>query len=117
MLYGVVEDRSLVFHETFEVVSSTRLRSALTTLEDALRQSQKVFGECAGLAMGFPRIVDTSTNRVLSALKKYEDASDIDLSGWCRDRLGLDLRIENDARMALLGDASLAPAAARTASS
>ncbi len=54
--------------------------------------------------MGLPCIVDTRTNRVLSALKKYEDATDIDLSGWCRDRLGLDLRIENDARMALLGE-------------
>lgn len=54
--------------------------------------------------MGFPCIVDTSTNRVLSVLKKYEDATDIDLTGWCRTRLGLELRIENDARMALLGE-------------
>ena len=54
--------------------------------------------------MGFPCIVDTSENRVLSVLKKYEDAIDIDLSEWCRSRLGLDLRIENDARMALLGE-------------
>lgn len=102
--YGVVEDQSLAFHETFEVANATRLRSVLATLEDALRRSQERFGECAGLAMGFPCIVDTSTNRVLSALKKYEDAIDIDLSGWCRDRLGLDLRIENDARLALLGE-------------
>ncbi len=54
--------------------------------------------------MGFPCIVDTSENRVLSVLKKYEDAIDIDLSEWCRSRLDLDLRIENDARMALLGE-------------
>ena len=54
--------------------------------------------------MGFPCIVDPSTNRVLSALKKYEDATDIDLSRWCCEKLGVDLRIENDARMALLGE-------------
>ncbi len=102
--YGVVEDRTLVFHETFDVVNATRLLSVLATLEDALRRCQGTFGECDGLAMGLPCIVDTRTNRVLSALKKYEDATDIDLSGWCRDRLGLDLRVENDARMALLGE-------------
>jgi glucokinase len=102
--YGVVEDRTLVFHETLEVASARRLGSLLVTLEGLLLRSQESFGECAGLAMGFPCIVDTSTNRILSALKKYEDATDIDLSAWCRGRLGLDLRIENDARMALLGE-------------
>lgn len=102
--YGVVEDRRLVFHERFDVVSATSLRSVLDAIEDVLRQCQGTHGECAGLAMGFPCIVDTSENRVLSVLKKYEDAIDIDLSEWCRSRLGLDLRIENDARMALLGE-------------
>src|SRR5262249_54775897 len=76
----------------------------LTSLEEQLQHAQKTFGACDGLAIGFPCIVNTSTNRVLSALKKYEDATDIDLSAWCRDRLGLDLRIENDARLALLGE-------------
>ena len=102
--YGVVEDRTLTFHQAFEVARATTLRSVLATLEEELRQCQRIFGECSGLAMGFPCIVDTSTNRVLSVLKKYEDATDIDLTDWCRRRLGLDLRIENDARMALLGE-------------
>lgn len=102
--YGVVEDQSLVFYETFDVVGATTLRAVLASLEDVLRWCQTTYGECAGLAMGLPCIVDTSTNHVLSALRKYEDATDINLSEWCRDRLGLDLRIENDARMALLGE-------------
>jgi|SRR5580658_3922892 glucokinase len=102
--YGVVEDDTLIFHETFEIVSGTRLRSVLVTLEDKLRWSQKRYGVCDGVAMGFPCIVDPSTNRVLSALKKYEDATDIDLTDWSRAGLGLHLRIENDARLALLGE-------------
>ena len=102
--YGVVEDRTLVFHERFEVAGTTRLESVLRTLENELQRSQAWFGKCAGLAMGFPCIVDSYTNRVLSVLNKYEDATDFDLPGWCNSRLGLDLRIENDARMALLGE-------------
>src|SRR6202012_5934197 len=32
------------------------------------------------------------------------DAIHLDLNGWCRETFGVDLRIENDARMALLGE-------------
>lgn len=102
--YGVAEDRTLLFDATVDVVDARSLRSVLTTVEEELRALQRRFGTCDGLAMGFPCIVDTSRNRVLSALKKYEDAAEIDLTDWCRSRLGLDLRIENDARMALLGE-------------
>jgi predicted NBD/HSP70 family sugar kinase len=52
--YGVVDDRRLIFHKTFEVVSATRLCSVLATLEVELRQAQKMYGKCDGLAMGFP---------------------------------------------------------------
>jgi glucokinase len=102
--YGIVDDRTLLFHATFDSAEAKDLRSVLDTLEKEFRRSQERFGACVGVAMGLPCIVDTSTNRVLSALQKYEDALQIDLSDWCRSRLGLELRIENDARMALLGE-------------
>ena len=35
---------------------------------------------------------------------KYEDSKEIDLAAWSKQTLGLPLRIENDARMALLGE-------------
>jgi glucokinase len=42
--------------------------------------------------------------RVLAAYGKYEDAPHLDLPQWARDTLGLPLVMENDARMALLGE-------------
>lgn len=102
--YGVVEDQRLLFHKAIAVGNATTLQSVLESLEVELRECQKTYGKCAGLAMGLPCIVDTSMNRVLWGLNKYEDAGDIDLPGWSHDRLGLELRIENDARMALLGE-------------
>jgi hypothetical protein len=39
-------------------------------------------------------------------LKKYEDAPLLDLASWSRDTFSLSLRIENDARLALLGEHS-----------
>lgn len=58
-----------------------------------------------GLALGFPGIVDRTTRQVLSASdRKYPDATGWNLSAWSRDELGLALALENDTRMALIGE-------------
>jgi len=58
-----------------------------------------------GLALGFPGIVDRTTRRVLSASdRKYPDAQGWDLPAWSRDELGMALALENDTRMALIGE-------------
>ena len=59
---------------------------------------------CAGLAFGFCGLVDTVAGRVLSTNAKYDDAPGLDLPRWCRESFGLRFRIENDARLALLGE-------------
>ena len=64
-----------------------------------------MWGECAALAMAFPSLIDADKVSVRCAYGgKYEDAPTLDLPKWARDTLGLPLVIENDARMALLGE-------------
>jgi glucokinase len=60
--------------------------------------------DVAGVAIGFAALVDSRVNRILSTDGKYEDVKDIDLAEWFRENVGLPARIENDARMALLGE-------------
>jgi len=60
--------------------------------------------ECAGIALGFAGLVDARSGRVLSTNAKYDDALSVDLPAWSREAFGLAFRIENDARMALLGE-------------
>jgi glucokinase len=61
-------------------------------------------GDCRAIAISFPGIV-TRDGKVLSTPRgKFEDAPDIDLPGWAKERFGLRLIMENDARMALLGE-------------
>jgi glucokinase len=61
--------------------------------------------DCLGIGMAVPFVVDPLRQRIPSAPReKYPDASDIDLRAWARERFGLDLRIENDAHAALLGE-------------
>ncbi len=60
--------------------------------------------QCAGIALGFCGLADARIGRVISTNKKYEDAPSIDFNAWSRREFGLPFAIENDARMALLGE-------------
>ena len=46
----------------------------------------------------------TLADRILSTNAKFDDAPSLDLVAWCREELGLPLKMENDARLALLGE-------------
>jgi len=105
---GLVEDERLLASTTVAAPGARSLNSLLGTIERALdsllKQTGLRFADCAGLAMGFPGIVDARTGKVLTTFKKYEDAVDLDLPQWSLKTFGIPLRIENDARMALLGE-------------
>jgi glucokinase len=49
-------------------------------------------------------LADARIGRVVSTNKKYEDAPSIDFQAWSQREFGLPFAIENDARMALLGE-------------
>jgi glucokinase len=49
-------------------------------------------------------LADARIGRALSTNKKYEDAPSIDFNAWSQREFGLPFAIENDARMALLGE-------------
>ena len=54
--------------------------------------------------IGFCGLADARIGRVISTNKKYDDAPEIDFQLWIRKEFGLPFAIENDARMALLGE-------------
>lgn len=60
--------------------------------------------DCIGLAMGAAAMVDRTTGRVVSTNGKFDDAPGIDLPAWCQAEFGIPFAVENDARMALLGE-------------
>jgi len=60
---------------------------------------------CEGIGMAVPFLVDPVRRRIRSAPReKYSDACVVDLPAWARQRFGADLRLENDAHAALLGE-------------
>ena len=105
---AVVEDRKLIGAVSIASEQAQSLASMLPPIADALHtilRSNAIRSEdCTGLAIGYPGIIDRRTGEILSTLKKYEDAPNLDLAAWSHETFGLPMRMENDARMALLGE-------------
>lgn len=105
---AVVEDRKLLATSELSFSGHQHLVEMLPLIEQEMgRLLQSIglqFGECDGLAIGFPGIVDYREGRVLGTLGKYDDAPGVDIAGWCKTAMGLPMAIENDARVALLGE-------------
>jgi glucokinase len=105
---ALVQDDQVLGSHRVSLDSAQPLRPALDLFAEAIRkllaELQIDATECEGLALGFCGLADARTGRVVSTNKKYEDAPSIDFESWCRQEFGLRFAIENDARMALLGE-------------
>jgi glucokinase len=61
-------------------------------------------GKVAHLGLAFPGLVDTDSNKVIGISGKYQGAEKIDMTTWAEKELGMQLKMENDARLACLGE-------------
>jgi glucokinase len=105
---AVVDGTTLVATETIATDRGKGLQPLLPVFAETLHRLLSKTGvaakDCLGVAMGFAGLANARTGRVLSTNEKYDDALGIDLPEWSQDTFGLPFRIENDARMALLGE-------------
>ena len=105
---GLVCEGKVVASARIDADSQSGLAARLPVIGeriDALISSEKVSaGGLAGIAMAFPGIVDFRNRRAASTNSKYDDAPSIDVEGWVKDRYGVPFVMDNDARMALLGE-------------
>ena len=105
---AVVRDREVLAREVLDCGEAPLLAPMLPRFAQSLRNLCSSAGlqveESAGVALGFCGLADFAAGRVLSTNLKYEDAPNLDLLCWARTEFGLPLLIENDARMALLGE-------------
>ncbi len=105
---ALMRDQTIIGCDSFPAHASEGLAPQLPRIAHGLdslcRAAGIDRGECSAFAMAFPSLIDASTGRVLAAYGKYADAPQLDLPRWCRETLHLPLVIENDARMALLGE-------------
>jgi glucokinase len=105
---GLVNGRTILGHETIDTDNAKSLIALLPMIEKTFRgllsSASLDFKDCAGIGVGLAALVDGRTSQVLATNAKYEDAKGFDFDGWSRKTLGIPLRMENDARLALLGE-------------
>jgi glucokinase len=102
---GAVDDQELVQVCSIETDSRGHLSTLLPTIAQTLKYLRKQHaGNFAGIGFGFCGLVDSAGGRVISTNHKYSDATEIDLRSWAREEFELPLKLENDARLALLGE-------------
>ena len=105
---ALMRDGRILGRESFAARSDDGLAPQLPRIAQGLDSlcaaAQANRDECTAFAMAFPSLIDSRTGRVLAAYGKYADAPQLDLPQWSRNTLRLPLIIENDARMALLGE-------------
>lgn len=105
---GVVRDGRVLAHTVEPAHSQHGLAPRLPVLKDAwlrlLHGLNLKLSDCAGASVAFPSLIDKETGRILVVYGKYADSLGIDMRAWVRTELGLPLVIENDARMALIGE-------------
>ena len=103
-----VRDGEVAARRRLELNGLHGLKPAMPAIAETLRAVAREGGAqlsgCAGVAFCFCGLVDPVRMRVTSTNAKYDDAPDIDFTGWASAELGLPLRLENDARVALLGE-------------
>ncbi|MGC2163697.1 MAG: ROK family protein, partial [Silvibacterium sp.] len=105
---AIVEDSKVVASKTIAPQGVAELGPLLPDLTEILRLLRAEAGldgcDFAGVALGFCGIVNSADGRVLSTNGKYPDAPGVDLPSWANHDFGLPFRLENDARLALLGE-------------
>lgn len=80
------------------------LGEVLKHLQMLCAQQGILLENCDGLGVLSTGLVNNREMRVLSTNGKYDGAVGFDFLGWARERAGLELRMDNDARGALIGE-------------
>ena len=108
MKIGVVREGRVLAQTTEPANSKAGLLPGLPALKAAwlrlLGELKLSVRDCAGISVAFPSLIDAKSARVFAEYGKYADAIGFDFRAWAKKEFDLPLAIENDARMALVGE-------------
>jgi glucokinase len=98
----------LVDKQIIPAQSAKGLAATLPVIKDhinALLHANNVnINTFKGIGFGFPGLVDPTTNQILSTNAKYDDALHIKLDEWVQANWNVDFFMDNDARLAAVGE-------------
>ena len=105
---GLVRAGEVVALDVLLAEAERPLAERLPAVADALDRLCALHGvsrpERAGIGISYPSIVDTNSARILDHYGKFGDVAAFDFRAWAQSRFALPLAIDNDARLALIGE-------------
>ena len=114
---GLVRDGGVIAGTRLDACAerpmAERLEAVACAWEGLLTKAGCGVQACIGAALALPFLADPKRFRVLGEFGKYPGAVDIDFNEWSRARLGLPIAMENDLRVALLGEWAMGAAQGR----
>jgi glucokinase len=115
---GLVRDGGIIARSRLDSSAhrpmADRLEVVACEWEALLKRNGSTLRDCKGVALALPFLADPTRPRVQGEFGKFPGAADIDFDLWSRTRLGLPLFLENDLRMALLGEWTAGAARGKT---
>jgi glucokinase len=99
---GLVEGRHISRHIDVPAKATHGVAATLREIEPAI--DTLVTDEIRGVGIAFPGIVDPEHRRVIATNAKYDDGRRFDFTQWARESLGCACVIDNDARLACIGE-------------
>ena len=103
---GIVQDGKIIAFDSIKSDSENGLGRKLPEVETCIKKllDERQISSIAGVGISFPGLVDSSRSIVLSTNAKYDDAPGLDLKTWAQRCFGGKFYIDNDARMAAVGE-------------
>jgi glucokinase len=105
---GLVDSGQIVASTVLPACADQPLIARLPIVVQELRKLCDAYaivaGDCRGISLAYPSVIDPLAGRILDEFGKYGDVSSLDLPAWARAEFGLPLAIDNDARMAAIGE-------------
>lgn len=105
---GLIRSGKMINVIVLPANSGKGLRINLPKIKDAINKllydNEVRTSELVGISLAFPGIVDVKHSRVLATNEKYDDASDLNLPLWCELNWGVPFYMDNDTRLATVGE-------------
>lgn len=106
--FGLVDDGNVIAASTCPADAQGSLEEHLSAVLEQLRalcvEQGTTLESCEGIGVLSTGLVNNREMKVISTNGKYDDAVGFDFRGWARKGSGLELRMDNDARGALMAE-------------
>ena len=101
---GLLHNEKIVECVHLESQLSLGLKANLPRIKEVIDRMMRQAHQIHGIGLAFPGLVDPKKGKVISTNEKYNDACGYDIKGWFIEKWGVPFYMDNDARLATVGE-------------